>query len=144
METISQTTSVLNSLSRLRRSSWRGVLINFTLGGLLIVAGIVAAFIVSTPCTLSGSTSPENLAFCTILWRIRTSVEDTVGAPHWHHHDMVPAESNEPPSCKGSVCLDEAIGARLVQEEAHHLRNILDLVDGFGRPLGQIFDYDSK
>lgn len=43
--------------------------------------------------------------------------------------------------CRQPTCLDEAAGARLVQEEVYHLNNILELVDGFGRPLGQVFDY---
>lgn len=46
--------------------------------------------------------------------------------------------------CQGPICLDDGIGARLIHEEIYHLTNILDLVDGFGRPLGQVFDYNFK
>lgn len=97
----------------------------FLLCGIFIVASLLpAVLILSNPGTLVGFKSLVATAGTAPL---------SDDAPGVHV-----------PQCKGPVCLDEGLGARLLRDEIYHLKNILELVDGLGRPLGQVFDHNSE
>lgn len=109
----------------------------------LVFASVLPfALLLNDSGALTRFSTSNDFGFHTLLPRIRTYAEAIFGTARV----LVSNDSDSPvdnlPRCKGPVCLDDGIGARLLQEEIYHLKNILDLVDGFGRPLGQVFDYD--
>lgn len=80
---------------------------------------------------------------------------ESVGQLHRYHTpwNRVASTMNQPLpsisgvlsiSCEASLCFDEGIGARIINNEITHLTNIVNLVDGCGRPFDEIFDPDSR
>lgn len=119
----------------LRFTPWRGVFLAYTLGGLLIYLLAVLIIMMSNSSTLMGILIPGDFGRLSAFLRTTSSyVAATNYTVSWPHEAL----------CKGPICLDESIGASLLREEIQHLRNILYLVDGFGRPLGRIFDLETE
>lgn len=108
------------------------------LGVLFIVACFLPAALLmrdSGMLRVTGFLNPDDLGFSKFFWKILEAVIDTARLSSDTSPDTLPP-------CKEPTCLDEGIGARLFQEEIRHLYNILDLADGFGRPLGQVFEVE--
>lgn len=70
--------------------------------------------------------------------------------PPWHqvfaviNNQALQSTTRHSTPCETSFCFDVDIGARIVNNEITHLTNILNLVDGCGRPFDQIFDPDER
>lgn len=100
----------------------------------VILAGIISVIVLfyGATCSLQHDSVGQFHRYCTPWHRVASTI----------NHPLPAISGVSSISCEASLCFDEDIGARIVSNEITHLINILNLVDGCGRPFTKIFDPD--
>lgn len=104
---------------------------------LLILASTVLLGLVLNS-TIYGLPSGKSIDHLRHSWLQVATMNATAG---W---TSLPSSKNSSSPCGWSPCLDEEIGARIINGEIAHMVNILNLLDGCGRQFGRMLDPDRE